>query len=1031
MSCFALLLWAALARAWQAQQAVVFYEDGRVQAAQGLPRKPEPETAFAWAWSPAIPPRRVQPEVLAEPLRSRSATSLTVQVKAGPGAEVAGLRLLAGPREMWREVPESLLPAWPVPASGKVVIPVDAARPWRLRLAGPRAGSWWLDLPPGRRRCEMAALPVASVEIAVQGNDGGALPGAGLRALSGNPGLWRSERGELGLFRADFQGRIAVQGLPDREELAWLAGSPDHPPFALRSLPSRLPAFLVLPAGRRLAGRVVDGSGRPLAGVTVGFRAFISPEVTRAFGRRTKSHADGDWILSGVPTGPASLTADLAGWAPFQTLVGPGDSAVDLGRVILSRGGTIAVEVVDDLGQPVPEARVRAEEGGDEALAGPTGRAELRRLPTAVPVRLRGEAVGHLAGHARFDPPWPAAARLVLQRAVTLVGRFLDPDGGAPLAASVTLEAGTRSSTGELEADGSFRLTVPPGLDHTLVFASSEAQDHRLPVAAGAPGERRDLGELRARAGAGVSGRLIDGRTGEPVAGGQVWIPKPGRLGPLLAWSDGAVLTAASGADGGFRLRGLTAGSLSLRIETPGFARRRLAVEPAEGTTIDLGEIPLSQGSTVRIHTGEKGGEGLAARLDLGEDGLPFDRLSGPVEGGMAILERVPAGPARLLVVRGDTVLCRKAVRVPEDQVGYDVECPAAGIRVHGEVRVGGRPAGSGTLLWLPEAAKVAEGVTTLFLPGGLSQQQLFRASEPQVSAVVSPAGRFVSTDLYPGPWTVSWMPEGGGASEPLAVELAAADDLQIPLTFPGETLDGRVLDEQDRPVVGARVRDTGNGLFAFTRENGEFSFSGLAAKTYWLEAAAGELESEPLAVAIGQDEPPALVTLVVERARRRPGLEIEVVDPAGRPTAAAFVFVETPDQGVQLLSADTAGRVRFLRSPPYPAAVRAAAFAAGAWTFGGWTAWSRAQEGVRLVLGPGGTLALTSRKREGAPRVLAPGGWEVSTLSALLGQRPFLSPQAPFRLSGLPEGEYGVELAGATAHRWVRTEEPAELEIE
>ncbi|MGH7487412.1 MAG: hypothetical protein ACREMY_17690, partial [bacterium] len=64
-----------------------------------------------WIWSPLAEPRRLKPEELRKADRLHIGTGRTVVVRVAAARERTGtgLRLIAAPVEMWREVPESLL----------------------------------------------------------------------------------------------------------------------------------------------------------------------------------------------------------------------------------------------------------------------------------------------------------------------------------------------------------------------------------------------------------------------------------------------------------------------------------------------------------------------------------------------------------------------------------------------------------------------------------------------------------------------------------------------------------------------------------------------------------------------------------------------------------------------------------------------------------------------------------------------------------------------------------------------------------
>lgn len=332
----------------------------------------------------------------------------------------------------------------------------------------------------------------------------------------------------------------------------------------------------------------------------------------------------------------------------------------------------------------------------------------------------------------------------------------------------------------------------------------------------------------------------------------------------------------------------------------------------------------------------------------------------------------------------------------------------------------------------MPEPSKYPEGINNFVLPGGLVQQRIFTTSKPQVNVRVDADGRFESRELRAGRWDVSWYPESGGPSEAQPVHLAAAPEQSVALSFAGLSVDGAVLDVEGEPVAGAQVRETKGGATTFTREDGTFSFSGLRqATTYYFVAFAGELESDPVQWTPAAEPRPQTLTLILKDPSRRPALVVRVVDAEGSGASGAFIFLEGPGIGLQVLRADRDGEARFLLQPPYPEIVRAAAFSQGQWSLGEWDRLAGLGEGLSVVLRRTGALRVSSRSQSDNVQVVGPGGWDVSLLSRFLGLQPSVGTAEPLELRGLPPGEYQVDLDKASGRQTVRAGEVSELRLE
>lgn len=1030
MIALAAMLVAASAALSQAEQAVLI--DGPLEAVAvptpaELPPARLAKAQAIWVWSALREPRRLSPDDYGRHRQQRplvAARTLLVRVPAARGGRSLGLRVIAAPLAMWSEVPEPLLPSWPLPRSGRLRIPVDGERPWRLRVAGERAGSFWIDLPIGAPGAVVPVVEAAGSHFVVVGEGEGAVKGSSVRVLEDGPGRPGGARSWAFLV-GDEKGRFELPGLPDRSELRWLAAASGHPPKLVLSAPSRL-AKIVLAPGTTVSGRVVDPSGRPIAGVAARVAAWVTLEAPIPLIVDARTDTQGRFAAAAVPPGKAIFEARHDGWAALRLPIEVAADGLDLGPLALSRGDSLAVRVVDDTGEPIVGAELRPEPG-DVATTDRTGLATLEHLPSGGDVRITATAEGHLRGERSVVLPGPPL-EVVLERAFGVSGRFLGTDGSPLEGAAVKVAHGNSSGWEVVDPDGGFALSLRPGQEHTLTFTSPRSRALELAVARGDPGETRDLGELRAPRSGTVTGRLVDGATGDPVAGGRVWCPRTSAHGPVLAWMGGDLLETSSGPDGAFRLNGVPGGAARLRIEAPGFAQLARSVDvPGEGSK-DLGDMTLSRGATLVVSAGPKG-EGATIAVDVGGESLPFDRLTATVEDGVGRVAQVRSGAARVAVQRGSAVLCEKTVDVPADTEEMPVECSAEGISVHGVVTLGDRR-GAGTLVWEPPAGSLPEGIMTFRTGSGLTQQQVYTTSGGAVSVAVAAGGTFATRELRAGTWQVTYEPEEGAATRALAVTLSEQSDQALVLPYPGHSVSGTVRDDDGQTVEGARVRDLGSGTTTFTRRDGSFRVDGLEAGTYYFKAAKDRLTSEAVEVAVGDDPPRAALVLVLRPDGSDPTIDFLVSDGSGAAAAGAFVFVEIAGRGLQVLTADATGVARLRLDPPYPPGLRAAAYLGGSWSLGGWQPLERAREGISVSLGPTGAMAVHARSNAGLLEIDAPGGWNMALLLTMLGMRPQLEPGAVLELGGLPVGTYQLLAGQSTASAAVRENQHTEVDL-
>jgi carboxypeptidase family protein len=1028
-----LLAWVNLALSQERWRLV--HPDGSVEAVSGSRQGSDAQKAqilSAWVWSGRRAPRRVLPARIGRERFADDPDRLAVKVVRRSGARPpADLRLLAAPTLMWLEVPEASLPSWPVPADGRLALPLDPGRFWRLRVAGSGEGSWWVEVAPGKRAAVVVSQPAAGIDLLVL--DAGGRPVEALRTslqeATGRGGAarpWESLRTE--------RGRLAAPGLPDEGEVSLTLLGSGEAPLVLRGRPSALPHEVRLAPGAELSGRLVDPGGAPVAGATVEAEFWAAGDLPQVLARQTRSDAKGAWRLRGLPAGKVAWTVRSRSFAPLAGTVDlQAGSRDDVGTRTLERGAELAVQVVDDTGAPLPRAQVQA--GNLSATADARGVALLSGLPAA-PVEIKGSAPRHLEGSARFNPPFPPAPRLPLARAFTLAGRFVDPSGAPVLRGSARLDAGSCRRDERLAAGGRFAIDLPPGGSAAeLVLRSPETQELRLRIAPGAAGEVRDLGDLRAPEGLAVTGRVVRAEDGSPVPGVRIWTPRQGADGPAVAWAARDLLETLSGEDGGFRLSGLLPAPASLRVEAAGFARAQieLPLDPAAtGTTgaVDLGKIPLSAGTTLRVRVDPRAREiqGAVARADLGNRWLEPDFLSAQVWDGEAVLPNVPAGRVTVSVLAGRRLVCEQAVVVQEGGE-QEVDCRRPALSVSGWVLVGQTPAGTGTLSWQAPNLDVPGRIDTVVSPSGLRQTQVVGAGRPAVEVPVAADGHFQTDELLPGRWQVSWIIRGSITGS-LAVEIPSVEHFETVLPFAGLALSGIVVDREGRPAAGARVRELASGALAFVAADGSFSLAGLRPGTARVQARREEETSSLAEVEIQAEHPPEPLRLVLGQ-HQMPTVPVQVTGGSGAPVVGAFVFFEEEGKGLRLVTAAAEGRTEVAVEAPLPPRVRAAAFAGGAWGFGSWTSFEAAQEGLVVPVAGAGALRVRSARRQGAPQILAKGGWDLSWMMRLLGAPPALTPDRPLEVTGLPAGQYRVALEGANLNLAVEDGKTAEARLD
>jgi uncharacterized GH25 family protein len=586
------------------------------------------------------------------------------------------------------------------------------------------------------------------------------------------------------------------------------------------------------PTGDRTAsGVVLDEGGRPVAGAAIDLVSSVGsateplPKEGSAVSARSDQQgrfksrlSQGSWDLrAGAPGLVATVVRGI--------VVGPGRTPVDLGTVVLHRGGTLEGQVVDPQGKPVAGCQVRVlpaggmtstrffaagvQEENTETLSGPDGGFTLTGLPEGRPVALVVSGEGYLSAALRgISIPAEHPLRVTLSPGSRISGRVVD-ESGAPVTRAQVLAVyegqgpGGGGATESLDENGGFVIeNVSPGR-FTLAVAApgfQPAQRKGIEVVAG-----KDVSglEVTVRKGATVEGRVTT-TEGRPVAGAHLRVMPTGNAGnPLLA-ALGLPEAVADG-DGAYQLAGVPEGTRSIVAEERDHpkATQTLAVQSGSNHL----DFQLADGREVSGRVVDPQGQPIpGAEVSLSSQSGAWQAATGP-DGGF-LMTAVPDGAYRLLAEKEGWARARSP-----------------------EVRVAGGPV-AGLVLQLDRGGAIVGRIS------GLGFEEL---SGLQLSASGPTGGQLGQVDyqgsyridaLSPGEWTVeAHLPDNRravGRAQLAPGQAQASLDLEF---GGGLTLSGVVL-HGEQPVVGAMVTVQGSngGLLHGMRSgsDGRFRVEGL-----------------------------------------------------------------------------------------------------------------------------------------------------------------------------------------------------------
>lgn len=398
----------------------------------------------------------------------------------------------------------------------------------------------------------------------------------------------------------DRDGRFAF-AVPTGQGLVLTAS---HPRYVSGESPPIVAAHaaevtIELAAGRRLAGRVVDATGAPVAGAVVTDGPPGADPAHLAY-----TDPAGQFELTGLAPGRprVAVFAEARGARALPVLVDLetiADAPVELvldqtlalaGVVVAADGAPLADAIVHyqrrlsptyrvvaegptTLLEAALDGEVRADGAGQFALAGlaPGDYELLVRAPAAGPTRVSPPAMVSVV-----VPAGATDVVIAMAAAATVRGRVVARDGG-PVAAEVNLVQ--FGGPVRVDDDGRFELTgvdPAPGRYQVRIGARDA-----LPVvveAAVVAGQTTDLGTIELTRGRTLRGRVVEHGTGGPVAGAIVTVDSV---------EGQPVATTRTDELGGYAVA-VPDGPVVVRAAMTSVGGSRLITVPADGERADL-----------------------------------------------------------------------------------------------------------------------------------------------------------------------------------------------------------------------------------------------------------------------------------------------------------------------------------------------------------------------------------------------------------------------------------------------------------
>jgi hypothetical protein len=532
--------------------------------------------------------------------------------KTGPAGELVdlaagrGVTDAAGRFELWRLRPGAFYElrigkTGYLPVASKAVAsePARGAQSLRIVLSPARSARGRVSNADG--------LPVADAEVRLTPS---LLRGQrSLKAESGEP----AAGDDPFAARTDSRGQFVITQAP-AAQVDLTVRKRSHAPSLVRGI--RIPpgpgtaelGTVVLRPGARIAGRVIDRTGKPVADAGVHLVESLDrldDRSARLEGEEPDAVAgdDGRFALEDLASGlPLNLLVRAPGHLPagVRNVRAPSPKPLTVrleaaallrGRVVSAEGDPIAGARIDFLWEASVPDRPERKTGAPverSTASDRDGRFELRDLPAGT-ATLSASAKGYVSVEGReVAVPWPDPDReltLTLERGTVLSGRVATTAGEPVPGARVAVGAASAVSDDE----GAYTVEGAPLGRATVLAFHPHYKRFRREMVLEKSGNQLDV---TFEAGVEVAGRVVDER-GAPVAGARVALQS-------VAARERQEYQGRTGTDGTFRISPVSRGRYRLSAEGEDYppAEAQEHVEVA-GKALDGLEVVLEPGGAI------------------------------------------------------------------------------------------------------------------------------------------------------------------------------------------------------------------------------------------------------------------------------------------------------------------------------------------------------------------------------------------------------------------------------------------------
>ncbi len=321
------------------------------------------------------------------------------------------------------------------------------------------------------------------------------------------------------------------------------------------------------PAIGTVNGTAVDGStGQPLSGVGVVLMSNTAIAAT--------TDAAGRFSLANIPQGSQQIAFSLNGYATSTaTVTLTGGSIINLGNVPLSAAPNTGIiqGIVSDASSGSPLSGVAITITGATTWTATTAANGFYKITDITPGNVTLSAVKSGFSQISGAGTVVTGGTLIFSPALSttpptattgeLKGSVIDSATGLPLSGAIIAASGVKTYTASADASGNFALSAVDAGGYAVSVSSAGygTQTYTVTIIAGTTTNLGNIAlAINATTGT-VQGKVTDASGGAPIAGATITI------------TGSATWTAATSADGTYKITGIAPGAITISADKTGY----------------------------------------------------------------------------------------------------------------------------------------------------------------------------------------------------------------------------------------------------------------------------------------------------------------------------------------------------------------------------------------------------------------------------------------------------------------------------